>query len=102
MEQVSDINNISGTGIFIAPNSGFSFVKNDISTPALQQGGYIVNAEYKAIAGISVQGDIYILDPQYLLSYSSSGPYILLNLKTQVGAMAASILYKINSEYIIK
>ena len=53
IEQVSDLDSITGTGIFILPATGISLAKNSPSSPNLPDGGYITGANHKAIAGIS-------------------------------------------------
>ena len=53
IEQVSDFDGITGTGMFILPATGISFAKNSPSSPNLPDGGYITDANHKAIAGIS-------------------------------------------------
>lgn len=102
IESALDFNNVSGTGIFLSPNSGFSFVKNTFSSPTLPGGGYITDTTHKAIAGISKSGDIYLLDSRYQMSYTTKDSYILIRIKNTTGDIAANILYKINAEYVIK
>lgn len=102
IESVSGLDSSSGTGIFLVPNTGFSFIQNAFSSPTLPEGGYITDTNHKAIAGISKSGDIYILDAGYQLSYSVKDSYMLLRLQNTTGDIAANILYKINAEYVIK
>lgn len=53
IERVSNFDQLTGNGIFVSPTTGFSFVKNTLSSPSLPEGGYIIDANSKAIAGIS-------------------------------------------------
>lgn len=53
IESVSDFDQAAGTGIFILPGNGSFFMKNTVSSPNLPGGGYITDADHKAIAGIS-------------------------------------------------
>lgn len=53
LESVPDLDHTTGTGIFVAPTTGFSFAKNTASSPALPDGGYITDSSHKAVAGIS-------------------------------------------------
>lgn len=53
LEQVTGVDGISGDGVFVFPNTGFSFVKNTASNPDLPDGGYIINSDHEAVAGIS-------------------------------------------------
>lgn len=102
LESTPNLDTASGTGVFVSPNTWFSFVQNAFSSQTLPSGGYITDVNHKAVAGISKSGDIYILDSKYQLSYAVKDSYILLRLKNTTGDIAANILYKINAEYIIK
>lgn len=53
IEPVSSFDRVTGMGVFVLPNAGFSFVKNIASSPNLPDGGYLTDADHKAIAGIS-------------------------------------------------
>jgi hypothetical protein len=55
IEQVPNFDHITttGSGILVFPTTGFTFAKNITSSPSLPDGGYIVDANSKAIAGIS-------------------------------------------------
>ncbi|MBP9812037.1 hypothetical protein KBC86_01535, partial [Candidatus Gracilibacteria bacterium] len=102
IEGVSDLSVVTGTGIFVKTNDGLGFVKNALSNPNLALGGYITDADHKAIAGIAKSGDIYILDAKYKLSYTTKDSSILIRLQDSNGAAVADIWYKIDAEYIIK
>jgi hypothetical protein len=104
----SNINIVSGfdsplwTGISVFPNTGFTFIKNTSSTPNLSDGGYITDTSHRAIAGISKTGDIYILNSEYRLSYTTKDSYVVIRLQDSSGKIVTSFLYKINAEYILK
>ncbi len=102
MESVSSLDTITGTGIFVSPIIGFSFIKNTLSSPNLPGGGYVIDTNHKAIAGISKSGDIYILDTDYELSYATKGSHILLRIQDSRKNTVADILYKIDAEYVLK
>lgn len=102
IESVANLDGITGTGVFIAPNSGFSFARNTTTSPNLPDGGYITNASHQAIAGISAGGDIYLLDSKYRLSYATKDSYILIRLKDSTDNTVANFLYRIGAEYVIK
>lgn len=102
LESVSDFNALSGTGIYILPNMGFSFIKNTLSSPYIPGGGYITDSLHKAIAGVSKEGDVYILDSKYIISYTTKDSSIILRIQDPNNAVVASILYKIDAEYILK
>lgn len=102
IEQVPNFDRITGTGILVFPTTGFSLVKNNTSNQNLPNGGYITDANHKAIAGISKSGDIYILSTKYELSYTTKDSYIVLRLQDAEKNVVANILYKIDAEYVIK
>ena len=107
IESIANLGSATATGIFISPNTGFSFEKNTASSPNLQGGGYIVDSNNRAIAGIAKSGDIYLLSTSYTLAYASNltgknDSYIRLDILGPDQKIAASILYKIDAEYLIK
>ncbi|EKD30015.1 MAG: hypothetical protein ACD_78C00187G0002, partial [uncultured bacterium (gcode 4)] len=103
LEGVTSFDGITKNGLYVLPGSSdFSFIKNTSSAPTLPNGGYITDSRRQAIAGISTQGDIYILDDTYSLSYDTSGSYTVLRLRDQSGQVVASMLYRIHGEYVVR
>lgn len=102
LESVPDFDRLAGTGIFIAANPGFSFHKNTASSPTLPDGGYITDASHRAVAGMSKRGDIYLLDPKYGLSYATKDSYIIIRILDSEKNPIASVLYRIDAEYVMR
>lgn len=102
LQSVPNFDALSGTGVFIAPLQGFSFQKNTASSPNLPEGGYLTDANHRAVAGVSRTGDIYLLDPGYTLSYVTKDSFILLRVINPNNTIVANVLYKISAEYILK
>lgn len=102
MEQVSNFDLLSTNGLMILPSPGFMFAKNTLSSPSIPEGGYVTDSNYKAIAGIAKSGDVYILENNYSLAYSTKDSHIVLQILDQNNTIVANILYNINAEYVIK
>jgi len=77
-------------------------VKNTLSSPDLPDGGYIIDSNHKALAGISKTGDIYLMNPAYRLIYTTKDSSIILQIVDLDKNIVANILYKIDAEYVIK
>lgn len=103
IEKASQNETITKYGAFIIPvATGISFVKNTPVTLDLPNGGYITTDDHRAIAGMSKTGDIYILDTNYTLSYSSSGSYVMIQVVNPSKDVVASVLYRMDAEYVIR
>jgi len=102
LEETSSFDSVTGTGIFVLPNTGFSFTKNTLSSPDLPDGGYIIDSDHKALAGISKTGDIYLMNSSYTLSYTTKDSSVILQIVDSDKNIVANILYKIDAEYVIK
>jgi|GEM_PF-5564616 len=103
LEGVTSFDSITKSGLYVLPgNAGISFIKNTSTTPTLPSGGYITDSSKHAIAGISAQGDIYVLDTTYSLSYDTFGSYVVIRLKDSSGQVTASMLYRVDAEYVMR
>lgn len=72
IEIVSSFDITSATGIALTFSSDqYSFYRNAPDAPFIPEGGYIAGSDRRAVAGVSRKGDIYILNPDFHLSYSS-------------------------------
>lgn len=72
IDTVTSFDTSSAAGLSLTLSSDqYAFYRNTAYAPFLPEGGYIVGSDRKALAGISRKGDIYVMDPNFHLSYTT-------------------------------
>lgn len=61
-----------------------------------------MNENRKAFAGIGRDGNVYVTESGYSLSYKTEGEHPAIVVKNSFGVPVAEILYRIDAEYVIK
>jgi hypothetical protein len=103
VEKTADLNTIAADGIYVMTElSGYDIAKNGSEVPGLPYGAYIIDADKKPIAGISRDGNVYIMDSGFSLKYRETGNNIVYLLMNKSNQVVAEILLKMKAEYITK
>jgi hypothetical protein len=85
----------------VTPESGYTLVRNGPNAASLQSGAYITRSDRKAIAGISPDGNIYLLENTSRLQYRVENMKVVIDILDSSGRIA-SVEYSINAEYVAK
>ena len=94
-----------GNGVYVksAPDA---FVRNAANASSLPGGAFLVDLAShparQAFAGIGSDGNIHVLQDGYSLEYRNEGPYPKVTVTDPSGATVAEILYRLDSEFVIK
>lgn len=93
----------SGNGPWIdVVLSGDSLLaRNASNASSLPNGAYITTKDHAPIVGIAADGNVYLLDNAYSLSYREEGGNVAIDVK-RGSTINATIIYKINAEFIVK
>lgn len=102
IEKSDKFSDISENGVFVRMESGNDFVRNDSNAASLPGGAFLVNESRKAFAGIGRDGNVYVTESGYSLSYKNEGDYPSVVVKNSFGVPVAEILFRIDAEYVIK
>lgn len=78
------------------------FVRNGPNATSLPGGGYITTADHKAVAGLSQDGNIYLLASDYQLTYRASNGRVVIELRDSKNSLVTSFIYNIHAEFIVK
>ena len=77
---LSDPVNATSTGVLVNPiNVRLIPAKSD--DPTIPNGAYIVSRSYVALAGISQNGNISLLDPGLTLQYREKDGYLMIEIR---------------------
>lgn len=102
LEQVDDFAGITNNGLYFKSNdSSFKLEKNSTNSPVLPNGWFIVDWERKPIVWISTSWNIYTIKLGFALSYSYNNDYAVIDIINASWNKIWSLLYKIDSEFLI-
>ena len=87
--------------IRVVSESGYTLVRNSPNASSLRSGAYITRSDRKAIAGISPDGNIYLLASDTTLQYRVENGKVVIDIRDASGRIA-SVQYSINAEYVAK
>jgi len=103
VRSVADLQDLNSPGIYVKTEAeGIKVARNNSQVPGLPNGAYVTTADNKPIAGISRDGNVYVMISGYALRYRETGDrisYLLVNSQNQI---IAEILLNIDAEYVIK
>lgn len=102
IEKTDLFSSVSGSGMFVRMESGTDFVRNATNAPELPGGAFLVNEDRKAFAGIGKDGNVYLLQSGYSLTYKNEGEYPSYVVKNSFGVAVAQILIRLSAEFVIK
>ena len=102
IEKADKFSDVTESGVFVRLESGTDFVRNASDAASLPGGAFLVNENRKAFAGIGRDGNVYVTESGYSLSYKNEGDYPVIIVKNSFGVIVAEILFRINAEYVIK
>ncbi|MDD2487531.1 MAG: hypothetical protein PHS92_04120 [Candidatus Gracilibacteria bacterium] len=101
LERTTDFNSLKNSGIYVKLDDNYDFAKNSNATPNLKNGGYVTDESKNPIIGISLDGNIYLMNRGYDLKYSKFGDYIVIDI-IDGNDVIGEVLYKIESEFVLK
>ena len=102
IQQVSDFAKVDKWVFFVSTKDWVSLVKNASNIPYLANGAYIIDANYKWIIWIWADGNIYLLDNNYSLSYDTYWDNVMLNIVNIAWEKVWSVMYNISAFYMLK
>jgi hypothetical protein len=103
IETVSNWNDVSKNGVFVKITETSKFVRNPSGTVSLPGGAFVVrSADSKAYLGIGSDGNLYLPETGYSLSYRNEGEYPVISVKNPFGIIEAEVLYRLEAEFVIK
>ena len=102
LEKTSAFSESLPLGIYVHPSEGYDFAKNSTQAPSLPQGGYVTDSQKKALAGISKEGNVYLLDSTLKLKYVENGAYTGYLVVDAKGMIIAEIQFHLYGEYIVQ
>lgn len=102
IEKVEKFSDASDVGVFARMDAGTDFVRNASDATSLPGGAFLVNENRKPFAGIGRDGNVYLLESGYSLSYGNEGDYPVITVKNSFGVIVTEILFRTDAEYVIK
>lgn len=102
IESVSTLSQVKNNGIGIITSDNTLFVRNSPNATSLPGGGYITTSARKAVAGISQDGNIYLIASDHRLTYHAEGGRVIIELRDGSNTIIASFIYNIHAEFIMK
>lgn len=102
IDDVARFSEADETGVFVRMEEGIDFVRNAQDAKSLPGGAFLVNENRKAFAGIGRDGNVYLLESGYSLSYRNESGYPVIVVKNSFGVVVAEILFRLDAEYVIK
>jgi len=102
IQQVSDFAKVDKWVFFVSTKDWVSLVKNASNIPYLANGAYIIDANYKWIIWIWADGNIYLLDNNYSLSYDTYWDNVMINIVNIAWEKVWSVMYNISAFYMLK
>lgn len=102
IENVGQLSNVKDSGVFVQTESDVGFVRNASDAKSIPGGAFLIGEDHKPFAGIGKDGNVYLLEKGYSLSYRSQSGYPLIVMKNRTGSVVAEIFYRIEAEYVIK
>ncbi|MFZ3233307.1 MAG: hypothetical protein WA194_07485 [Patescibacteria group bacterium] len=102
IEKTEQFSSVAETGVFAKMGDGTDFVRNASDAVSLPGGAFLVNENRKPFAGIGRDGNVYLLESGYSLSYKNEGDYPVVVVKNSFGVVVSEILFHSDAEYVIK
>jgi hypothetical protein len=103
IEKSDVLDTITDDGIYVkVEQEGADVIKNTSLVPGIPYGAYIVDAQKKPLAGISRDGNVYIMNTSLSLKYRETGTNISYLLVNSENKIIAEILLKLKAEYVVK
>ncbi|MDD2566021.1 MAG: VCBS repeat-containing protein [Candidatus Gracilibacteria bacterium] len=102
IQSVDSFDNLSKGMYFKSNKEGYKLINNSSKVPSLSAGAFIIDSEFKAIAGIGQDGNIYVVNDKYKLTYENNGDNVVINIVDSTSNIVGKLLFKVNLEFIIK
>lgn len=102
IQQVSDFSNVNKWIFFKSNKDWYSIVNNSSSTPYLPNWAYIVDNNHSPIIWVWSDGNIYIMNSNYTLSYDTYSDYIVIKVNNSAWENIGSLMFKLGAFYILK
>lgn len=102
IQQVSDFDKVDKWIFFVSNKDWFALAKNSSNIPYLANWAYITDSNYNWIAWVWSDGNIYLLNNSYSLSYDNFSDFVVIKIINSSWEAVWSLMYKINAFYILK
>ncbi len=101
--EVSKFENLTKWIFFKPTSADYKLIKNSSSAPYLPNWAFIIDAiNHKAIIGIWIDWNLYIMNSDFILEYSANWDNVMFIVKSKAWSELWSILMNVSGEYIIK
>ncbi len=89
-------------GVFVKTSDPSRVVRSAPDATALPGGAFFVDSNAEAFAGIAADGNVYLLESGYSLSYGTDGLFPVVTILKADSSVVAEILYRLDAEFVIK